>query len=96
MIRYPVDGCRGDVDEALYTVPQRGIEDVAGALDVGGVDVLWRVERQGRRSVDDKVSALYRPVDQGFVPDVALDDLDLLALRVVKFLHVEGGHSVAP
>src|SRR5215216_682322 len=96
MIRYPVDGRRGDVDKALCAVPQRSIEDVAGALHVGGVDVLRRVERQGRRGVDDEVGAIYSPVHQGFVPDVALDDLDPLALWIVKLLNVERGNAVAP
>src|SRR5215208_8380946 len=96
VVGYPVDGRRGDVDEALYAVPQRGIEDIAGALDICGVDVLRRVERQGRRGVDDEVGAIYRPAHQGFVPDVAFDDLDLLALGIVELLHVQRGHSVAP
>src|SRR5215210_8240454 len=39
VVGYPVDGRRGDVDETLHAVPERGIEDFAGALDVGGVDV---------------------------------------------------------
>ena len=89
MIRYPVDGRRGDVDEALYAVAQGGIEDVAGALHIGGVDVLGRVEGQGRRGVDDEVGALYGPVHQGFVPYVAFDDLDPVALGIVELLHVE-------
>src|SRR5215208_7843242 len=96
MIRYPVDGRRGDVDKALCAVPQRSIEDVAGALHVGGVDVLRRVERQGRRGVDDEVGALYRPVDQGFVSDVASYDLDPVALGIVELLQGQSGNGVAP
>ena len=79
-----------------FTPLQRGIEDVAGALHIGGVDVMRRVERQGRRGVDDEVGALYRPVHQGLVPDVAFDDLDPVALRIVELLHVERGNGVAP
>jgi hypothetical protein len=84
------------LDETLYAVPQRGIEDVAGTLDVGGVDVLRRVERQGRRGMNDEVSALYCPVQQRFVPDVGLDDLDPVALRIIELLHVDRGNGVAP
>src|ERR671913_868093 len=96
VVGYPVDGGRGDVDEALYAVAHGGIEDVAGAFHIGGVDVLGRVEGQGRRGVDDEVGTLYGPVHQGFVPYVALDGLDPVALGVVELLHVEGGHGVAP
>src|SRR5215211_8439107 len=96
MVGNPVDGRRGDVDKALHAMPQRSVEDVAGALDVGGVDVLGRVEWQGRRGMDDEVDAIHRPVHQGFVPDVALDDLDPVALRIIELLHVERGNRVAP
>src|SRR5215211_958509 len=96
MIRYPVDGRRGDVHKTLYAMPKRSIEYVAGALDVCGVDILRRVERQGRRRVDDEISSLHRPVNHRFVPDIAPDDLDAVALRIIEVLHIERGHGVAP
>ena len=96
MVRYPVHRRRGDVDEALDAVPQRSIQDVAGALHVRRIDVFWRVERQGRRRVDHEVRALHGPVHHRLVPDVAPDYLHAVALGVVEVLHVEGGHGVAP
>ena len=84
------------MDEALDAVPQRSIEDVAGALHVRRIDVFGRVERQGGRRVDHEIGALHSPVDHRLVPDVAPDDLDAVSLGVVELLHVEGGHGVAP
>ena len=96
MVRYPVHRRRGDVDEALHAVPQRSIQDVAGALHVGRIDIFGRVQRQGRRRVDHEVGTLHSPVHHRLVPDVAPDYLDAVALGIIEVLHVEGGHGVAP
>jgi hypothetical protein len=70
-------------------VLEGGLQHIAAAVDVGGVDVLRRVKRQRRRRVDDNVDPCHRLIDHAFVADVALDLGDLAALRVGEVGNVE-------
>src|SRR5918995_2568449 len=94
MVRYPVYRSRRDVHDSLYPVPPGRLQDVACPLDVGGVDVLRGVERQGRGGVDYQVRVLHRPVHERLVADVALYGLDPVPLRVVELLDVQRGERV--
>ena len=89
-----VDGRRRDVDGALDAVVARGLEHDPRADDVGGVDVLGRIERQRRGAVHDVAAALQRGVHVAPNPDVALHHADVrLHVRVAERRDVERGRA---
>ena len=90
VVGHAVDGGRGDVDDALDARLLGGLEDVLHAVDLGGVDVLLGVEREGRRRVDDPLHVLHALSDEVKVADVAEDMVNLVLLRVVKGGDVDG------
>src|SRR5919199_6898363 len=94
MVRYPVYSRRRDVYHTPDGVTPRRFQDVARPLDVRGVDVLRRVERQCRGGVDHEVHLLHRPVHERLVANVALYDLDPTPLRIVELLDVQRGKRV--
>ena len=73
------------MDDALDLRPERRVEDVARALDVGRHDVGLRVQRQRGRAVHDDLDVPHRAVDRSPIADVADDRLDaVLAVRIVE------------
>src|SRR5215210_6966670 len=89
VVWYPVYSRGRDVYHTPDAVTPRHLQDVARPLDVRGVDVLGRVERQGCCGVDHEVHLLHRPVHERLLADVALYDLDRTALRIVELLDVQ-------
>ena len=57
LIRYPVDGRRRDIDDALQTILARRVEHVDRATHIDGADVAALPQWQGRRSMDHHVLA---------------------------------------
>src|SRR5918911_4228636 len=94
VVRYPVYSRGRDVYHTPDGVTPRRFQDVARSLDVRGVDVLGRVERQRCGGVDHEVHLLHRPVHERLVADVALYDLDTTPLRIVKLLDVQRDEHV--
>lgn len=45
------------MDETLDPRPQGGLEEVAGALHIGGEDIPAAVQWQGRRGMHDQIGA---------------------------------------
>src|SRR5919199_3497695 len=94
VVRYPVYSRGRDVYHTPDAAAARYLKDVTRPLDVRGVDVLGRVERQCRGGVNHEVHLLHRPVHERLVADVALYDLDTTPLRIVELLNVQRGVSV--
>src|SRR5919199_5584722 len=94
MVWYPVYSRGRGVYHTPDGVTPRYLQDVARSLDVRGVDVLRRVERQRCGGVDHEVHLLHRPVHERLVADVALYDLDLILLRIVELLNVQRGEGI--
>src|ERR671932_158349 len=94
VVWYPVYSRGRDVYHAPGTVTPRHLQDIARPLDVRGVDVLGRVERQRRSGVDHEVHTLDGPVHERLVTNVALYDLDPTPLRIVELLDVQRDERV--
>ena len=82
------------MDHALDARFVGGLEHVAAAVDVRGIDILRRIERQRGGRVHDHVHALHGALDRGQVADVALDLRDAAALGVGKIRYVERDDGV--
>src|SRR5436309_3641816 len=95
VVRYPVYSRGRDVYHAPDAVATCHPHNVTCPLDVRGVDVLGRVERQRRGGVDHEVYSLHRPVHELLVTDVALYGLDPTLLRIVELLNVQRDERVA-
>jgi hypothetical protein len=95
MVRYPVHRRRRDVHHPFYPVAPGRFENVAGPLDVRGVDVLRGVERQRRRRVDHEIHTLHRPIHERLVADIALYDLDPALLWIAELLDVQRSERVS-
>ena len=77
------------MDAAFDSVCQRRLQNVAAAVDVGGVDVFGGVEGQGSSGMDDDVDPCHGLVDLDGVADVAADRGDLGAFWVEKISDVK-------
>ena len=62
----------------------RGVQDDARAIDIGAVDFVWRIQRQGRRAMHADIDALHCLVDMLAIADIAADILNLLAFGIVE------------
>ena len=89
VIGHAVHRGRRHVDQALDPGCDRGVDDDAGAVEIGRPDILGRVQRQRRRGVDDDRGALDRARDRRAIADVAVDDPDPTALGIVERREVE-------
>ncbi len=84
------------MDEALDPVLQGRVEQGAGTLDIGSVDILGRVEGQCGGGMYHNVYACHRLIHRFAVADITLDDADLVEhIGVVVVGNVEGDEAVA-
>lgn len=84
-----IDGSRGDHDAALDAEFKGGLHDVAGAIDIGGHDILFRVERQSGGGVNDPVGAVHDFAQGGNVADIAHDGFNLIFFRVIEGYEID-------
>lgn len=70
------------MDEALDAVFLCLLEKVAGADNIGCINIFWRVEGEGSGCVDDNVRASHAFTDRFLVANVALKEGNLIPFGV--------------
>ena len=74
----------------------RDVEECTSAFDIGRVDIARRVERERGGGLHHEVDALHCPFDGCSVPNVALNNGDLIAeIGIVERGYVERNDIIA-
>ena len=84
------------MDEPLDAIFLRLLEEDARTDDIGGVDILRRIEREGGCGVDDDIGASHTFTNRIPVTDIPLQESDLIALGVGEIDEVYTGNIVIP